>query len=137
MQEKIIALIKEHPELFNMEFKNNSADDGSIANAEKALGLKFNDQFIWFLKNGISGNRLYGKPENCVAVTNRARKKGLPLNLLAIKHSGEYEEACLICIDTETGKVIEYFFVDDDEVEVTEQSADFYSYYYDFLNDYI
>jgi len=43
----------------------------------------------------------------------------------------------LICIDTETGKVIEYFFVDDDEVEVTEKSADFYSYYYDFLNDYI
>jgi len=133
MQEKIIALIKDNPEAFKEDFTAHSTDDGKIAEAEKALGLKFNDQFIWYLKNGISAYYLFKSPETCVAKTLKGRGMGLPLNFLAIKNDGEYDDYCLDCIDTETGKIVNYFFMDDGEIEISENFPDFYSFYYDYL----
>ena len=137
MQEKILSLIKENPDVFKDDFSNNSTDDEKIAEAEKTLDLKFNDQYIWFLKNGIAGYQLFNNPETCVAKTLKGRKAGLPSNFLVIKNDAEYDDYCIDCIDTETGKIINYFFLDDDEVEVTEKFPDFYSFYVDYLERYI
>jgi hypothetical protein len=135
MQEKIISLIRDNPKAFK-DFSANSTDDGKIAEAEKALGLKFNDQYIWFLKNGISENYLFESPETCVKKTLKGREAGLPLHFLAIKNDAEFEDYCLDCIDTETGKIVNYFF-GDDGIETSEKFPDFYSFYADYLEGWI
>jgi len=94
MLEKIKSLIEENPDVFEDGWKTNSTDDGQIAEAEKALGLKFNDQYIWFLKNGISDDCLFDKPETCVAKTLNGRNSGLPINYLVIKNHLEFGDEC-------------------------------------------
>jgi hypothetical protein len=129
---RIISLIENNPEMIEDDFFDNSASDEEIAEAEEALGVKFPEAYVWFLKEGKNAYELIGSPESCVRETLSKRETGMPPNLVMVEDNGEY----ITCIDTETTGIVG-FWEPCEEDYFRECYSDFYEYYEEFLENAI
>ncbi|MCX6366379.1 MAG: SMI1/KNR4 family protein [Armatimonadetes bacterium] len=106
---QIRALIAEHgkPRSFTGGVSQEVIDE--IA---KDLSVILPEGYIWFLKNyghgNIFGSEILGtglvKPYSVVKRTLYCRERGMPAHFIAIVHCDEY----YYCLDTETGKVLNW-----------------------------
>ena len=136
MEEKILTLIKENEEVFESAFTNKPASAEEIAQAEKELGVKLPEAYVWFLQKwgGGFGMEIYGTDSlggNLISSTIEERENGLPHNLVVIRNCGEYVK----CINCDNGKIGSWSNHDKDGL--IERDYDFYSYFLDELENEI
>lgn len=121
MYDKLYKLLTEHEK--ERDFTHIPASDADIENAEKRLGVKFPDDYIWFLKNfgagGVAGIEVYGLVKGglvCCDIfkyTLECREEyNLPHSFVIICNQDEWFD----CIDTDTGAIVMWSMFDDDIV---------------------
>lgn len=130
MQQKILTLISDNPEVFESSFLLRFPTDEELTNAEIQLGFNIPNEYIWFLKTYGHGGFFfeflgYGLNDTAIFVdeTLHERKFGLPTNLLVIEDCDEY----VVCIDTINNKVVSWSKHDKDGVISVAES--FYDYF--------
>lgn len=138
MKKKIIKMIEENKDVFENAFLKRYPTDVELEEAEKVLGIKIPQEYVWFLKKyghggfffeylgyGLNGKALF------VDETLRKRKYGLPNTLLVIESCDEY----VICIDTESGEIVSWSNYDRDGI--LKRAADFYEYFMECVDNAI
>ena len=138
MKNEIINLIKDNEEVFENAFLMKFPSDEELADAEKNLGFKIPEEYVWFLQTyghgGMDFDFLgYGLNGNAIFVnkTLHEREYGLPTDLLVIEDLGEYVK----CIDTTNGKVVSWSKNDKDGV--IDVADSFYEYFIEMIHNAI
>ena len=126
----IYDLISSNAEIFDHAFLMRFPTDEEISEAEKTLGMKIPEEYVWFLKTYGHGGfcfELLGYGLNGTAMfvekTMHERTYGMPKELLVIESMDEY----VSCIHTQTGRIVSWSKHDNDGV--LDMADDFYSYF--------
>ncbi|MFA0816195.1 MAG: SMI1/KNR4 family protein [Anaerofustis sp.] len=136
-QNEIVKLFHEYAD--ESIINGSISDDRVIEEAQKRLGLKIPEQYLWFLKSfgggGIAGVRIIGVSKShilsFVEETLSYRKQGLPENLIVVEDSDEWVE----CVNADTSQVVTWSAYDEDGVIVAYDS--FFEYLIDSFQEAI
>lgn len=138
MKNKITEIIESNEEVFEDAFLMKFPTDDELADAEKVLGFKIPEEYIWFLKTYGHGGFFfgflgYGLNGNAVFVnkTLHEREFGLPKEMLVIEDCDEYVH----CIDTISKEIVSWSKNDKDGV--IKVADDFYRHFLDNIDNAI
>lgn len=138
MKNEITELIASNKEVFENAFLMRFPTDEELADAEKMLGIKIPEEYIWFLKSyghggfffeflgfGLNGNAIF------VNKTLHERKFGLPKEMLVIEDCDEY----VYCIDIVSKEIVSWSKYD--KQGVIKVADNFYKHFLDNIDNAI
>ena len=130
MKNQITELITSNEEVFEDAFLMRFPTDEELVDAEKVLGFKIPEEYVWFLKTYGHGGFFfeflgYGLNGNAIFVnkTLHEREFGLPKEMLVIEDCDEY----VCCIDTVSKEIVSWSKYDKDGI--IKVADDFYNHF--------